>query len=127
MIRVSTLIWVILVALSGYAMFQVKAEVGRLDKQIAAANRQTADDREQIRTLNIEWAMLTQPQRLDALSQRVLQLAPIGTLILGSLDQPPLRDDLTPADAPETSAEPVAKRPAGAKPELAAFRIRTTP
>jgi hypothetical protein len=128
MIRVSTIIWVMLVALSGYAMFQVKAEVGRLDKQIAAADRQIADDREQIRTLNVEWAMLTQPQRLDALSQHVLQLAPIRTLVLGSLDQPPLRDDAAPiAAAPEPSAAPVAKRPVGAKPELAAFRIRTTP
>jgi hypothetical protein len=127
MIRVSTIIWVMLVALSGYAMFQVKAEVGRLDRQIAAANRQIADDREQIRTLNIEWAMLTQPQRLDALSQHVLQLAPIGTLLLGSLDQPPLRDAAAPPAAPEISVAPVARRPASAKPQLAAFRIRTTP
>ena len=29
--------------------------------------------------LNVEWAMLTQPQRLDTLSQHVLQLAPIRT------------------------------------------------
>ena len=93
MMRVSTLIWVMLVALSGYAMFQVKAEVGRLDKQLATANRQIADDRAEIRTLNIEWAMLNQPARLDALSKRVLQLQPIRTYILGSLDQPPLRED----------------------------------
>jgi hypothetical protein len=128
MIRVSTIIWVMLVALSGYAMFQVKAEVGRLDRQLAAANRQIADDREQIRTLNIEWAILTQPQRLDALSQHVLQLAPIGTLLLGSLDQPPLRDEAAPPPpAPEISVAPGAKRSADPKPQLAAFRIRTTP
>jgi len=93
MIRVSTLIWVLLVALSGYAMFQVKSEVGRLDKRLAAINRQVGDDRDQIRTLNVEWAMLTQPQRLEMLSQHVLALMPIGTKTLGSLDQPPLRDD----------------------------------
>lgn len=98
MIRVSTLIWIMLVALSGYAMFQVKSEVGHLDKQLAAANRQIADDRAQIRTLNIEWATLTQPERLDALSQHVLQLNPIRTLVLGSLDQAPLREDaITPS------------------------------
>jgi hypothetical protein len=92
MIRVSTLIWVMLVALSGYTMFQVKAEVGRLDRLLGATNRRIADDRAQIRTLNIEWATLTQPQRLDMLSQRVLQLTPIRTLVLGSLDQVPSRD-----------------------------------
>jgi hypothetical protein len=93
MIRVSTLIWVLLVTLSGYAMFQVKTEVGHLDKQLAAANRQIGDDREQIRSLNIEWATLTQPSRLDLLSQNVLQLQPIRTQFLGSLDLAPLRDE----------------------------------
>ena len=80
MIRVSTLIWIMLVALSGYAMFQVKSEVTRLDKRLVAVNRQIADDRDQMRTLNVEWATLTQPERLDTLSQHVLQLSPIRTL-----------------------------------------------
>jgi hypothetical protein len=109
MIRVSTLIWVMLVALSGYAMFQVKSEVERLDRRLATVNRMIADDREEMRTLNVEWATLTQPDRLDALSQHVLQLEPIRTYMLGSLDQPPLRDDLsvpsptTPPAAPGSS------------------------
>jgi hypothetical protein len=102
MIRVSTLIWVMLVALSGYAMFQVKAEVGHLDKQLAAANRQTAADREEIRTLNIEYATLTQPDRLNTLSQHVLQLQPIRTQFLGTLELAPLRDD---AAAPENASD----------------------
>jgi hypothetical protein len=93
MIRVSTLIWIMLVSLSGYAMFQVKSEVGRLDKRLAGLNHQIADDRDQIRTLNVEWATLTQPQRLEALSQHVLTLNPIRTLVLGKLDQAPLRDE----------------------------------
>jgi hypothetical protein len=104
MMRVSTLIWFMLVALAGYVMFQVKSEVGHLDKQLAAANRQIADDRAQIRTLNVEWATLTQPERLDALSQHVLQLNPIRTPVLGSLDQAPLRDDATPPARPGSPA-----------------------
>ena len=103
MIRVSTLIWVMLVALSGYTMFQVKAEVGRLDRLLSATDRRIADDRAQLRTLNIEWATLTQPQRLDMMSQRVLQLTPIRTLVLGSFDQPPLRDETPTPAAPATA------------------------
>ena len=105
MIRVSTLIWVLLVALSGYAMFEVKSEVGRLDQRLATINRMIADDREQMRTLNVEWATLTQPDRLDALSQHVLRLEPIRTYVLGSLDQPPLRDSVS---APSPAAPPAA-------------------
>ncbi|MGH6979699.1 MAG: cell division protein FtsL [Stellaceae bacterium] len=100
MIRVSTLIWIALVSLSGYAMFQVKAEVGRLDRQLAATSRQIADDRAEIRTLSIEWAMLNQPARLDALSKRVLQLSPIRTYVLGSFEQPPMREDAAPSPTP---------------------------
>jgi hypothetical protein len=103
MIRVSTLIWVMLVALSGYVMFQVKAEVGRLDKRLAAVNHQIADDRDRIHTLNVEWATLTQPERLDTMSQHVLQLQSIRTYVLGSYDQVPLRDDAVAPAAPATS------------------------
>jgi hypothetical protein len=70
-----------------------------------AVNRTIADDREQIRTLNVEWATLTQPDRLDALSQHVLQLEPIRTYVLGSLDQPPLRDGVS---APSPTTRPAA-------------------
>lgn len=102
MIRVSTLIWVMLVALSGYAMFQVKAEVGRLDKRLAAVNHQIADDRDRIHTLTVEWATLTQPERLDMMGQHVLQFQPIRTFMLGSYDQVPLRDDAAAPADPET-------------------------
>jgi len=108
MIRAGTMIWVLLVTLSGYAMFLVKSEVARLDQRLATVNRMIADDRQQMRTLNVEWATLTQPDRLDALSRHVLQLEPIHTYVLGSLDQAPLRDDATapgatPPAAPEGS------------------------
>jgi len=105
MIRVSTLIWVLLVTLSGYAMFLVKSEVGRLDQRLATVNRRIADDRQQMRILNVEWATLTQPQRLDALSGHVLKLEPIRTYALGSLDEPPLRDDAA-SPAPAAPAVP---------------------
>lgn len=122
MIRVSTLIWIVLVSLSGYAMFQVKAEVGRLDRDLAAANRQIADDRAEIRTLNIEWAMLNQPQRLDTLSKHVLQLAPIRTYVLGSLDQAPMRED-TAQPAGPMPATPVA----GASAQVAEVSFKAKP
>jgi hypothetical protein len=99
LLRVSTLIWILLVTLSGYTMFQVKNRVARLDDRLQHVNRQIAQDQEQIHSLNAEWAVLTQPRRLEELSQRFLSLAPVGTAMLGALDQPPLRppaDDTQP-------------------------------
>jgi hypothetical protein len=89
LLRVSTLIWVLLVAGSGYAMFQVKNTVARLEGRLIQIDRQIADDNEQIRLLKVEWAVLNQPRRLEELSGRVLALSPIHTNDLGSLDRPP--------------------------------------
>ena len=90
--RVSGFIWIFLVALAGYAMFQVKYEVSRLDTRLAAVNHQIADDQDRIHALKAEWAVLTQPKRLEELAKKAaLPLEPIGTKMLGALDKPPMR------------------------------------
>lgn len=92
MMRVSTLIWTLLVVLAGYAMFQVKYEVSQLDDRLGRINREIVANEERIHTLKAEWAVLTQPKRLDELTKRAaLPLQPIGTKMLGALDKPPLR------------------------------------
>jgi cell division protein FtsL len=125
-IRVSTLIWILLVTLSGYAMFQVKEEVAALDTRLAHLDRQIASDNAQIRALDVEWATLTQPQRLEMLSARVLDLTPVSTTVLGALDEPPLRDN----SAPAPGGVPIAKKPAGPRApgaQLAEIPPRTRP
>ncbi|MGH6989175.1 MAG: cell division protein FtsL, partial [Stellaceae bacterium] len=121
-------IWTLLVILSGYTMFEVKATVGRLDHHLAGINHEIAADREQIHALNVEWAMLTQPQRLQLLSQEVLQLAPISTQVLGSFDEVPLREGIAAAPTPagQDPATPEAKQ---GKPvaQLAEVSARTRP
>jgi len=90
--RVSGLIWIFLVALAGYAMFQVKYEVTRLDDRLARVNRQIVDDQDRIHALKAEWAVLTQPKRLEELTRKAaLPLDPIGIKSLGALDKPPMR------------------------------------
>jgi hypothetical protein len=124
MIRVSTLIWTLLVILSGFSMFQVKSEVGRLDRHLAGIHHRIASDREQMHELDVEWAMLTQPQRLEMLGDHVLQLTTISTAVLGSFDAVPLRDDVTPPPAP-----PMAKptTPGAPTAQLAEIAVRTRP
>lgn len=127
MIRVSTLIWVLLVVLSGYAMFQVKGEVGRLDNELARTNHQITVDRGQIHALRVEWATLTQPQRLETLSAHILNLSPIRTAVLGSFDQVPLRQEFVPP-APPPPPKPMVAAPSGASsPVLAEAAVRTKP
>ncbi len=117
-LRVSTLIWVLLVTLSGYTMFQVKNRVARLDERLQTVNRQIGRDQEQIHSLNAEWAVLTQPRRLEELSQRFLALTPVGTAALSALDQPPLRVPDAAAPIADAGASPaqIAQVPTKAAP-----------
>lgn len=113
MMRLSTLLWALLVGLSGYAMFQVKYEVVQLEDELAHMNRQIADGRQQIRVLDAEWSFLNQPARLDQLAKRFLTLGPIGVNAIGHISQLPWRSPTPPAAAaaaapPSASSQPTA-------------------
>jgi len=117
MIRLGTLLWMLLVALSGYAMFQVKYEVAQLEDEDLRLNRQIVASRERIRVLGAEWSFLNQPARLDQLVKRHLTLGPIGTSQIGRLDQLPRRYPMPPAAV--AAAPPSAPSQPTAAPRLA--------
>lgn len=114
MIRLSTILWALLVGASGYAMFQVKYEVAQLEDTLARVNRQIVDGREQIRVLNAEWSYLNQPARLDQLAKRYLTLGPIAPAQIGRLDALPRRADAPPAAVAAAPPPPVPSLPPAA-------------
>ena len=118
MMRLSTLLWAVLVGLSGYAMFQVKYEVAQLEDELARISRQIGSGREQIRVLGAEWSFLNQPARLDQLAKRHLSLGPIGRQQIGNIEQLPRQSPLPPA-AVAAAAPPSASSQPTAAPRLA--------
>jgi hypothetical protein len=70
--------------------------------------------------LDAEWSFLNQPQRLDQLAKRFLDLAPIATSQIGHLSQLPRRSPLPPAAAAAAAAPPSASSPPTAAPRLIA-------
>jgi hypothetical protein len=120
MIRLGTILWLLLVAVSGYAMFQVKYEVAQLDDELGRVKRETAQHREAMRVLGAEWSFLDQSGRLAPLAERYLGLKPIGPAQIGQLDNLPRRAELptstAPAAAPPVPAPPTGARLANAKP-----------
>jgi len=54
MMRLSTILWALLVGISGYAMFQVKYQVVQLEDELTRLNRQIGEGQEQIRVLGAE-------------------------------------------------------------------------
>src|SRR5260221_10192608 len=134
MIRLSTALWLVLVAFVGFGMFKVKYEVMDLEDALARANRAILADQDAIHVLKAEWAFLGQPSRLADLSKRYLDLAPLGAAQLGQIATLPLRASAVPlADSgaplpltapPVPTAKPSNPRPSAATTTLANAKLR---
>jgi hypothetical protein len=125
MIRLATIAWMLLVAASGYAMFQVKYEVAKLEQQLAQADRGIAQSREATRVLSAEWSLLNDPRRLDQLAHRYLDLHALLPRQLASIDSLPRRSQTPPA-AVAVAPPPVASLPAAVS-RLASIKPAVTP
>lgn len=106
MIRLSSIVWLVLVALVGFGMFEVKYEVMDLEDTLARTNRSIVADEDAIHVLKAEWSYLSQPSRLEELSRRYLQLAPLNTAQVGQIDSIPMRPEAAPPAAVAGSASP---------------------
>ncbi len=108
MIRLATLLWIAIAGVMGYGLYQLKHEVMSLETELGRLNRQIVREQENIHVLRAEWAYTNQPQRLQALAQRHLDLTPMNPRQFGRLDALP-----APAAAPVAQG---AVRPAAASP-----------
>jgi hypothetical protein len=106
MIRLSTILWLILVSAAGFGMFEVKYAVMDLEDTLAKTNRSIVADQDAIHVLKAEWSYLSQPSRLDELSRRFLDLAPMRTAQLGQLDSLPMRPAALPPLAAASATLP---------------------
>ncbi|MEP4380320.1 MAG: hypothetical protein ABJ215_15865 [Alphaproteobacteria bacterium] len=133
MIRPTSLILMVLAAAAGGALFQVAFEVSELDDKLAELNRDIRNDRDAIHVLRAEWSFLNQPERIEELTRRHLDLLPAtGAQIAGTGAVPVLPQDelpttgsniagvVTPASIP--AAAPRAK-PAAPAPRPPATRV----
>ncbi len=110
MIKLGTLFWLVLVSMTGFAMFAVKYGVQSLEDELNRTKKATIAEEHAIRADEAEWAYLTRPETLDEMNRRHLSLGPIATKQLRiALSDIPLRATAPMAvDAPAL-AEPQAE------------------
>jgi len=105
MLRLSTWLWLALVAAAGSATYLVKYQVTQLDERLARVNRAIDADRAETRGLEAEWSLLNQPARLDQLRRKYLStLTPLTGANYGGLDQVPFRRGEEPTKPSEQPA-----------------------
>jgi hypothetical protein len=91
MIRITTLLWVALMAVAGGTVMHVSYQVRRVDRHLAELTVKTRQEQDAIRILSAEWDSLNDPGRIDALSRRYLSLAPTPIQRVVTLEDIPLK------------------------------------
>ena len=120
MIRPGNIFWIGLALTLGYGLYHLKHEVKALEDELFRLNRQILAEQQAIHVLRAEWSYINQPQRLQSLSQRHLDLQPTRPAQIGTLATLPAR----PADAPAPAI--AASSPAIPAPEAPTLKARVT-
>jgi len=95
--RALNLLLIAVLAVLAVIVYDLKYRTEATEKALASREREIADQEEAIRVLRAEWSYLNQPDRLEALARRYLDLKPITPAELGEvadLPMPPTPDDL---------------------------------
>jgi len=116
MIRLASLFWLALVAVTGFATFKVKYAVQDIEDELNKVRRHTVAEQQEIHILRAEWTSLNQPERLADLNRRLLSLAALAPKQLQrKIEDIPLRPVPEPAEPLIAAApEPTATQPAAA-------------
>jgi hypothetical protein len=116
MIRLASLFWLALVAVTGFATFKVKYAVQDIEDELNKVRRHTVAEQQEIHILRAEWTSLNQPERLADLNRRLLSLAALAPKQLQrKVEDIPLRPVPEPAEPLiATAPEAVAPQPAAA-------------
>ena len=76
MIRNTTLLAILIIAVTGVALFYLKHEVTNLEDELKTLNRSIVAEREAVHVLQAEWSHFNDVGRLKDLSMRYLELRP---------------------------------------------------
>ena len=65
-------VWVVMVGMTGYALFNISYQVEALEGQLAQLNSQIEAEKEHIHNLKAEWSYVTRPGWLASLSDEFM-------------------------------------------------------
>jgi len=87
------LISIVVLGFLAAVLFQLKYEVGRLEKNLHTNLIEIEKEKNALRVLRAEWSYLTSPSRIQKLSNRYLLLNPIKPFQIGSVENIPFSID----------------------------------
>lgn len=124
MIRITTLLWAVLLVVAGGTVMHVSNQVHRVQQHLSELARATHEQQDAIRILDAEWDTLNDPHRIDELSKRYLALQPTPIQRVVTLDAVPLMPSQGQIDQMNAAVQ---KAAAGKKTDPAAKAPRSIP
>lgn len=104
MVRVSLLIWVIVIVAVAVAVYQVTYEAQQLEQRLQQVRAEIREEREALHVLEGEWAYLNRPARLARLAAEYLGMVPLAPEQIVAVVQIPPR--ITRPLEPDDEARP---------------------
>lgn len=89
-----------LVAVICFGLYAVKYDSQQTERTVARLKREIAAEYEELRVLQAEWALRTEPGRLQRLTEKYLDLGPVHASQIVSLTDLPIKEP-PPAGTPD--------------------------
>ncbi|HKO07899.1 MAG: hypothetical protein ACHQRJ_11625 [Alphaproteobacteria bacterium] len=86
MMHRATWLWLCTALGLGFGVYELKLQVQGLEQRLVKANRDILADEEAIHVLKAEWSYLNQPERIDTLARKYLDMVPLAGGQYGSFD-----------------------------------------
>lgn len=87
--RFGNAVWLLFIGACAFGLYMVKYRVQAIQGEIAGLTRQWEEERENLHVVAAEWAYLTQPERLQHLSDKYLKLQPQNPVQVADMDTLP--------------------------------------
>ena len=72
MSRIPTVLWILVIVVASFMLYQLKYHVQALERQVAQTSHQLEAEKEALHVSAAEWAYLNRPERLERLAQQYL-------------------------------------------------------
>ncbi len=94
MIRLSTILWPVVIGLVAFTLFQVKYKVSKLSGELDSVRSEIVQTESAMEVLKAEWAHLNNPTYITELTEKYLSDGKRIQAHIGSIDSIPMRANL---------------------------------
>jgi len=87
--KLSTVVWLVVIAIATFMLYKVKYEVQALKTEVAETTRELEQEKQAMHVVAAEWAYLNRPERLQKLADKYLASSDVTVNQIAQIDAIP--------------------------------------